>query len=369
MKKVTKTREELYEMVWKEPLTSIVNRYHMTYTELRQVYHDLNIPIPAGGYWSKLRWGKEAERVELPEDYSGKQVVELMEKEPGDPVPLLSINSKSADETDIEEVFEVPQRLTNPDILITNTKEYYDAVRKFDWRSRASYPERKDVLSIDVQFNNLPRALRIFDTIIKILRARGHDISFGWKGSEAVIYGEEIGMRLREINKVSSKTKEGYGSRELEHTGRFTFLIGNYEVKTVSDGRKLIEEKINTIIDKLEAEAKQWHDWHLEAKIREKERQEQLRIEQEARERKNKELLDFKSLFYQAGRLHQASIMRSYISMLERQNHESSEELSRWIQWAKQKVDWYDPIINGFDESFTEEDKTNIFRALIKEWQ
>jgi hypothetical protein len=369
MKKVTKTREELYEMIWKEPLTSIVKRYHITYTEFRQVYHDLNIPIPEGGYWSKLLWGKEVEKVKLPESYTGKQEIELKEKDPNDPIPQLTASPKSSVEQDTEEIFKVPQRLTNPDILITNTKEYFDAVNKHDWRSRDRYPERKDVMSVDVQHCNLPRALRIFDTIIKILRSRGYDISFGWKGSEAVIYGQKIGMRLREINKVSDKPKEGYCSRELDPTGRLTFLIGNYEVKTVSDGRKLIEEKINTIIDKLEAEAKQWYDWHIEAEIREKERQEQQLIKREARELKNKELSNFKSLFYHASRLHQATIMKSYISIVEKQNHESSEEFTRWVQWAKQKVNWYDPLINGPDESFTEEDKTNIFRDLIKEWQ
>lgn len=369
MKEIRLTREQLYEIVWKEPLTSIVKRYHITYTELRRVYHDLNIPIPEGGYWSKLRWGKEVEKIKLTLGYSGKQEVELIVKEPNDSVPLLTASSKSSIEQETEEIFTVPQRLTNPDILTTNTKEYFDAVNRYDWRSRDKYPERKDVVSINVQHSNLPRALRIFDTIIKILRSRGYGISFGWNGTEAVIYGQEVGMRLREINKVSDKPREGYGSRELDPTGRFTFLIGTFEVKTISDGRKLIEDKIETIIYKLEAEAKLRYDWHIKAEIRKKEMLEQQRIEQEARERKNKELSDFKSLFYQAGRLHQASMMRSYISVVEKQDHQGSEEFNQWVQWAKQKVDWYDPLINGSDESFTEEDKSNIFKDLVKEWQ
>lgn len=370
MKKVTKTREDLYEMVWKEPLTSIVNRYHISYAELRQAYHDLKIPIPEGGYWSKLRWGKEVERVKLPEGYSGKQEIDLMEKDPNDPTPQKLPTSNSTVEQGSEEIFKVPQRLTNPDILITNTKEYFDAVNKHDWRSRDRYPERKDVLSIDVQFSNLPRALRIFDTVIKILRSRGYDISFGWKGTEAVIYGQEIGMRLREINKVSNKPRERNSSRDLEPTGKFTFLIGNYEVKTVCDGRKLIEDKIDTIIYKLEGEAKQWYDWHLEAEIREKERQEQLRIEQEARDRKNKELSDFKSLYILANRLNQSMVMRNFLSLVEENVHNSAKDTAdfrKWLYWARQKVDWYDPLINRVDDAFNDGDKARIFNELLHE--
>ena len=157
--------------------------------------------------------------------------------------------------------------------------------------------------------------------------------------------------------------------RDVVPTGRFTFLIGNCEVKTVSDGRKLIEDKIDAIIHKLEAEAKQWYDWHLEAEIREKERQEQLRIEQEARARKEKELSDFKSLYILANRLHQADIMRNYLSLLEAHAHKNglyTEEFKKWSEWTRRKIEWYDPLISSADETFTEEDKSKIFQDLIQ---
>lgn len=154
----------------------------------------------------------------------------------------------------------------------------------------------------------------------------------------------------------------------IELIGRFSFLIGRYHEKTVTDGRKLIEYRINTIISKLEAEGKQWHDWRIKSEIREKEWQEQLRIEQEARARREKELSDFKSLFFHANRLHQANIMRNYISLVEEttmNNEQDNSELRKWIEWARQKIDWYDPLINGADEIFTERDKTDIFQDLI----
>ncbi len=369
MKKITLTRNELYEMVKEEPLTSISEKLKVNYEDLRKIYHNMEIPIPSGGYWSKLRWGITTEIIPLPLDYSGENQVELFQKEQGDPDifkdPVISSNQCIT-----HPQFQVPERLTNPDQLTLDAKDYYEANKGRPWAGSVRLLQGVKVLSIDVQYSNLSRALRIFDTVIKVLKSRGHSISFGWKGTEAVIYGQEVGMRLREIHKVSDKPRERYGSRELESTGRFTFQIGNYELKTVSDGRKLIEEKIDSIIEKLEAEGKKWYDWHVEAEIQEKERQEQLSIEKEARARKEKELLDFKSLYKLANRLHQANIMRNYLFQVESHTYKKgldTEEFAKWVDWARHKIDWFDPLINGVDDIFTEKDKKDIFQELIQQ--
>lgn len=367
MKEIRLTREELFEMVLKEPLTVISERYHINYQELRGIYIEMKIPVPSGGHWSKLRWGKPVTIPILPLNTSGKQEIVLFESEPGE-TDIISDIHKKEEGCNTEPKFIVPQKLTNPDILITKAKEFFEAHKGGYWGSNIRFLEGKDVLSIDVRYTNLGRALRIFDTVIKILRSRGHDISFGWKGTVAVIYGQEIGMRLREIYKVAEKPKDRYSTRELEPTGRFTFLIGRHFDNSVNDGRKLIEEKIDSIISKLEAEAKQWYDWHLESEIREKERQEQLRIEQEARARKEKELSDFKSLYILANRLHQANIMRNYLSLIEANANMmglNKAEFEHWTDWARRKIDWYDPLICGEDDTFTEEDKSSIFQDLV----
>lgn len=253
MKKITLTRQELYEMVWKEPLTSISERLKVDYEDLRKIYHNMEIPIPSGGYWSKLKWGITSEIISLPLDYSGEDQVEVYQKEPGDP-DIIKDPINTSDECTTEPRSRVPGRLTDPDKLTMDAKEYFEANKERPWAGSVRILQGKSILSIDVQYNNLSRALRIFDTIIKILRSRGHDISFNWNGTVAVIYGEGIGMRLREIHKATEKPTGSYGSRELKPTGKFTFQIGNHELKTVSDGKKPIEEKIDSILEKLEAE-------------------------------------------------------------------------------------------------------------------
>lgn len=368
MKKITLTRNELYKMVWTEPLTIISRRFHVTYSDLREIYRDLNIPIPESAHWSKLQWGKSVKVIELPDDNTCLNEIELFEKEPGDS-DILPANPANTEVGNTEYQFKVPSRLTNPDILITKAREYFEAVHKHDWRSNSQYPKRKEIINIDVRYENLSRALRIFDTVIKALRTCGHDISFDYDDTVAMIYGEKIEMRLREINKVSDKPRDKYSSRVLEPTGRLIFMIGRYQEKTVTDGRKSIEDRIDTIISKLEAEGKQWHDWRIKSEIQEKERQKQIRIEQEARARREKEISDFKSLYIHANRQHQAKIMRYYISLVEetmKKNGQDSSELMKWVEWARKKIDWYDPLINAADETFTEDDKTDIFQDLIR---
>jgi len=368
MKKITLTRQDLYEMVCKEPLTTISERLKVDYEDLRKTYHNMEIPIPSGGYWSKLRWGITSEIVALPLDYSGEDHVDLYQKEPGDP-DIIKDHDNASDECNTEPRYRVPGRLTDPDKLTMDAKEYFEANSGRPWAGSVRILQGKEILSIDVQNTNLNRALRIFDTVIKILRSRGHDISFNWNGTVAVIYGEGIGMRLREIHKATEKPTGSYGSRELKPTGKFTFQIGNHELKTVSDGKKPIEEKIDSIIEKLEAEAKQWHEWHLEAELRREEEAEKLRLKQEIRARKEQELSDFKSLYILANRLNQAEIMRNYLTQVEAhaiENGLNTEEFTQWVEWAKQKISWYDPLICTKDETFTDEDKLKIFQDLIQ---
>lgn len=135
MKNTTVTRQEIYNMVWNEPLSSIIKRYTITYPELRKVLTELNIPIPENGHWSKLKFGKQVEIKPLPEDYSGKNEVELIEKESEDLIdPKSEIKSNNINEEESENTYKVPDKLTNPDILILNTKEFFNAGGSFYWR-------------------------------------------------------------------------------------------------------------------------------------------------------------------------------------------------------------------------------------------
>lgn len=373
MKKIILTRHELYSIVWLQPLSSLIKKYVISYSQLRKILKDFDIPIPENGHWSKLKFGKQVEIKPLSNDYKGRNEAELMEIEIGDEIILKAkrelINSN---EESFINLYKVPKKLTNPDILISNTKEYFDAGESFFWRNGSRYPDRNDILDIDTTHKTRLRALRIIDTLIKILRDRGHDIEIKYGKTNFVIYGQEIEIKLREKHRVVDEPRGLYDSRNLEPTGILSFIIepGHYCQKVINDGLDMLENKIENIITKLETLGEIMKEEHIKNEEWHRQYQEKLCIEREIKEKKDKEISDFKLIFRRAVRLHQSNIIRNYISSVEKNATEKGEftkEISIWAEWAKKKVDWYDPLVNSKDEIFDDNDKATIFFDLLKE--
>jgi hypothetical protein len=60
------TRQELYDLVWSEPVQGVAKRLSISDRGLAKVCVAANIPVAARGYWAKLKAGKPATRVPLP---------------------------------------------------------------------------------------------------------------------------------------------------------------------------------------------------------------------------------------------------------------------------------------------------------------
>lgn len=55
---MTVDRKTLYEEVWKEPMTKVAARYGVSSSFLARVCVRPNVPRPARGHYTKLRYGK-----------------------------------------------------------------------------------------------------------------------------------------------------------------------------------------------------------------------------------------------------------------------------------------------------------------------
>ena len=378
MEQVTLTRKELYDLVWEQPLSRLAKKYKISDNGLRKICKRMNIPIPAMGHWQKIQYGKRVIVTKLPTKYDGKDEITLDEKKTGD----IDVDSPIAQQRRLIQTLEstkdlplkVPDRMSSrPDKLIRSTIDYYDAVRRYYKSHHGTHPDRINVLNIQVQEESRPRAVRLLDTIIKVLRSRKHDIIADHFTTYAKIGDEQVKFRLREKQRVSD-IKTSYGGRQYESTGEFVFVIdiGPYTRKEVKDGHEPIETKISTIIAMLELEGKRMKEKRIAYEIWRKEMDEQQRIERELKDRQDKEVHAFKKLFLQAIRLHQANILRNYIQTVEEntvKNGTVSEELKAWIIWAEKKVSWYDPLVNEPDPLLNDHHKTNLFKEFLKEWQ
>jgi len=60
------TREELYNLVWEQPVVRASSLIGLSGPELRKLCADNNIPLPSAGYWSKRKYGKAGNPPPLP---------------------------------------------------------------------------------------------------------------------------------------------------------------------------------------------------------------------------------------------------------------------------------------------------------------
>jgi len=378
MEQVTLTRKELYDLVWAEPLSRLAKKYMISDNGLRKICKRMNIPLPEMGHWQKIQYHKKVFITKLPLNYDGEDKITLSEKGKGD----INVDSPISQQRRLTQVIDnskdlllkVPDRLsTKPDKLIRSTIEYYNAIRKYYRSHNGTHPDRINVLNIEVSEENRPRALRILDTIIKVLRSRKHEVIADHFTTYAKIGDEHVKFRLREKQRVSD-TKTSYGGRQMESTGEFVFVIdiGSYTRKEVKDGLDPIETKISSIIAMIELEGERMRIDRIESEIRRKQWEEKQRIERELRDRQEKEAMAFKKLFLQAVRLHQANIIRNYIQTVEANTMKEgniTEELAQWLAWAEKKVSWYDPLVKGPDQLLNDQHKTYLFKEFLKEWQ
>lgn len=60
------TRQELYDLVWSEPMKNLASRFELSDVGLAKTCKKMKVPRPPRGYWAKLEAGKKVHRPELP---------------------------------------------------------------------------------------------------------------------------------------------------------------------------------------------------------------------------------------------------------------------------------------------------------------
>jgi len=141
-----------------------------------------------------------------------------------------------------------------------------------------------------------------------------------------------------------------------------------FRQKIWHDGKQLIENQLANILAHLEVLAQNEKERRIRNEIEHKIWLEEQKVENEIRERKEKEYRKFKKLFVQANLHQKANFLREYVNTVEAyaiKNGNHSPELKDWINWATNKINWFDPLINHEDPDLDEEDK----KSIIKDFQ
>lgn len=367
MNNVNFKRKDLYDLIWSTPVTSILKKYVLSYTEFKKICTQMDIPLPKAGHWEKLKAGKEIEIFELPLNYKGTDEVSLTLREEGDE----SLKGKQSPEEVLKDEIEsdpsldivVPDKLTKPHKLIVETKTaHFNNENRFS-KSFTGY--LRSPLNISATKHNYNRALRIMDTFIKAMEKRGHQFQLKNESVQVVIYGEEFSIAIREKNKRIPKPKtNSWQEYDYIPSGILVFSLRiSYHNIEWADGRQPLENQVSKIIAKLEMKGA---EERADTLRREKEREirdEQNRIKKIKEEEIEQELVKFKQLKLKAERWREACQIRAYLADIEAKATKEqliTEDLTEWLKWAHKKVDWYDPNIEAKDPLMEGVDKVNL---------
>lgn len=370
MEKITFTRKGLYDLVWSKSLLSLSKEYQISDNGLRKICKRMNIPIPMKGYWQKPSYFKEKNKIKLPTKFEGTDKVTLtLLNEDSHETPLAAqARIKKEIETTPNLPLKVPEKLTKPDPLIKEAREILRDEKQCFSPHRGIIASRRGSLNIRVSYRNISRALKFMDTLIKLLRARGNDIKNEFGKTYAVVFGSDIEISLKE--KLKFDTNPRHGIRDYSAAGLLTFKIEGWHDRIWVDGKHLIEDKLSSIVAKLEVIGKERQEYRLKNEAIRKAQEEKERIETEIKVKKENEFNRFRDLFIQAHLLHQANVLREYVKTVERNgvlNGKTSEELALWIDWAMNKIAWIDPLMNQEDPVLDVSYKKILYQEIEKE--
>lgn len=358
----TLTRQELYNLVWSTPMTTLAKQYNTSDAALRKICVNMNIPLPKSGHWEKVRVGKSVEIPELPSDYTGDEKVDLSTKA-GEGLSVHAfLNTKQKELEDNSALsFVVPERLTNPDKLIVAAQKTLTGQKPYSsGTDQGLVHTYRGEIEIRVTPGNVSRSLRFMDAFIKLIRARGYKVIF--EHEAYVVIGEDkFEISLKE--KMKRTFVEGnYSWRTAidNPTGTLCLRLKEraYRVLEWKDGKLPIEKQLSKILVDLELHVQELKKER--ARINEywrKEDEKRQKIE-DAQKVKDTELNEFKLLLKKAKRWHEAEMIRGFIANIKSKSH--SEETIDWIGWAERKADWYDPSIEAEDELLKDVDRETL---------
>jgi len=364
MEKISFTREELYQLVWSEPLSRLAKKYNISDNGLRKICKRYDIPLPISGYWQRIQYGHKVSKSTLPGNSKDLGNITLCYRDKdGNYVDIEKTpKSKLKDEfcNNSKLPLKVSERLSNPDPLVVQAQSSLLLKKNEHYHYNGVVETKSGELKIRVAPSNIPRALRFMDAFIKLLYARNHEFDKSYSQVHGLIYGVSFEFSLREKYTVT-EVQGNYPSKVYTSLGKFVFSSGPLGTKDWSDSKQLIEEKLADIMIYIEMKCKELSDYWAE-----NERQRQIELEadrkrKELQARKQTELNAIEDLLNQAIRWQQARFMREYLAVViqNTENNMNSESID-WINWAKHKIDWYDPLIQAPDELLDNLDRQKL---------
>lgn len=351
------SRKDLYDLVWSDSLAALSKKYNISDNGLRKACIRMGIPLPDQGHWNKVKAGKKVKVKPFAEKSDDEQQLHLSLRVEGENAiedglsPQVALQRSIEADPSIDLV--VKDSLINPDPLIVKARQAFASKKEFidhDGLRSIHTPNVHIRVSVDL----VDRSLLIMDTFIKAMRKRGHEFILEEGYYKVVIAGETIDMALKEARNVVIGT-DRWQTRTFKANGTLIFQFEQgYTTTSCKDGKlQKVEQQLSKLISKLELMGEHLKKEHEEWARRRAKMADEERVRKEREQRIKLEIKSFRQLANDASRWKESQLLREYIDQRERDalaENNMSEEMIAWLDWARKKVDWYDPAVGSDDE-------------------
>lgn len=338
-------RDQLYDMVWSEPLTVLSKRFGYSDVGFAKSCRALDIPIPPRGYWAKRAAGKAPPRPSLPK----RPTQEEDRFFPREPTPQKELDQRAVDAAERKRLVLRIAAETDPasklDDLSVKTRESLKRVPDYVG-GRGLRTSGIGCLDIEVSEAQIGRAVAIADRIVKIAKRHGASVQpkEGRFFCYFVLAGERFAFRITEHTK-ERPGRNSYRQTDYAPTGELSVTIDRERWRDAPG--KPLEDQVSAVVAGLLMELKRTQRvrrQQAEAEVRR--HREEVRAAAEERKRLA-ELRRVEALLKDCEQWHEAARLRGYIAAKQASMLAAGkppEAVQAWVDWAREQANLLDPL-------------------------
>ena len=224
------SRNELYDIVWSEPMMHAAKRFGVSGSYLARVCTMLNVPRPPQGYWAKLAVGKAAPPPTLPETQPGDQrtwshhmqwpTAQASTSSPRTPAPPTAKRRVRMPAGTIHR-------------LISGARHHFESGRPVDKHSHLK-PHKRLLVDVNASASGLEKALAFANDLFNAFESKGHRVVMAPPD-------EELWSISADEREAVGQPKERWSARRLWSPQRPTVVY----IGSVAIGLAIVEMSEN----------------------------------------------------------------------------------------------------------------------------
>ena len=341
------TRQELYDLVWSEPVTKIGEKFGVSDVAIAKICKKMDIPRPPTGYWARKHHGYQTEKATLP-DLEAETTLEYW---------LTPPDKCLVEKPNIEPpLVEVDEQLSRPHKAVKAIRADLRGTQRdeFGRIGRSDGP-------IHVSKVTYSRVCCVLDALFKTLEARGHSVAREDGKVCLAVDGERIFLAVSEpARRIElGRDKWGYRRWDFQPTGKLVLTLSGRHLqgsrRQWSDGKV---QRLEGLLGRLIVTIEQAPSVIKAAKLEEECRARKWRHRELCR-RREVDVVRYShdravSIDSHVEKSRKAKQIREFVAEAEEQESMSAS-VQRKVRWARTYADHIDPFVDFRIEALDEE--------------